>query len=624
MRVSLLSLLLALCAVSATARAIFVDNRAQPGGVGTAERPFVNLSDAMRASRELDIIYVVETSQPYRETVTLRRGQMLIGSAYGLDAVRTELHVDFDAPPTPAANGAGPLIEGSVTLTGQNVVAGVSIATASVAALSAASPSGPIQMIATNIQTARGAIGISIGASDFPATFIGGGLTGNGGGGVTMYSGRGEVIFDRFTLDGTFTTAIDIRGRSGAVSFRGRGAIDVADATQPAATIADCTGRVTIEVPLRITAHSRGLFISRSTVKISGDNSRLEATNAPALEIRDAVVDAAFAGVSANGGDRGVIVDKMRGTLAISGGTIANVRLHGVEITQSAGVRLKGITLTDSGSGDRSKCDDQLEAGTNVRCGAALYLRHVAHSEIENVVVTGGTQVGLNANNIEDMTFAGLQIRGVGDETGEAAVVIDEAKGAVKFARCVFEDAAGGGVVIAQQFNGAKVVFDRCTFSAATRPVLAPHLASFRTSGGGRLDVEIRNSDLHDNAGGALRAEAAGASSLRISVVDTHAQRFGRTAIETTAKEQAKVTLVLERADVMTPAVVDRPAVTVAASDTSSACLSVTQSRVYIGAAEAPIRVTAAPGARVSVARGGGEGPAIDAPPGAAAVSACP
>src|SRR5207253_2069397 len=109
------------------------------------------------------------------------------------------------------------------------------------------------------------------------------------------------------------------------------------------------------------------------------------------------------------------------------------------------------------------------------------------------------------------------------------------------------------------------------------------------------------NADLHDNAGGALNAEASDGSALRVTITDSHAQRFGRTSIELASRNQAHTALALERADVATPAVVDRPAIIVAASDSASACVSVAQSRVYTGAAVgAPIRVTAAPAAKVS------------------------
>ena len=109
-----------------------------------------------------------------------------------------------------------------------------------------------------------------------------------------------------------------------------------------------------------------------------------------------------------------------------------------------------------------------------------------------------------------------------------------------------------------------------------------------------------------------------------MSIVDSHLQRFGRTAIDMAARDGARTALALERADVMTPAVIDRPAVVLAANDTSSVCLSLMQSRVYTGAAEAPVRITAAPAAKVSLARGNGDAPAVAAPPNAVSVSACP
>jgi hypothetical protein len=576
-------LLAAVSVHAAPLRVAFVDNRAAAGGVGTAEHPIATINDALRFG---EIIFVAETDQPYRESVTLRRGQMLIGSAYGLDAVRSELHAEFDAPPTPAAQGPGPLIQGSVILTGDNVVAGVIIATAAPAALSTTSPSGPISVLATYIRTSRAAIALSINSNDFPVTFTGGGLTAAGGGGVMLYGGMAPVTFDRFAIDGTFTSALDIRGRLGATIFRGRAAIDVADATQPAVTIADCTGRVAIEVPLRVTAHARGVSISKSTVKIRGDASRIATTNAPALEIRDAAVDAAFEAVSANSGDRGVIVDKLRGTLAITGGAIANVRVHGIEVTQSSGVRLSNITLTDAGGGDRVKCDDEVESKTNLRCGAALYLRHVSHSELENIIVTGGKQIGLNANNIEDVTFGGLQIRGVSDE----AVVVDEAKGTVKFNRCAFESS----VVVAQQYNSAKIVFDRCTFSGVARPTATAYLAAFRTSGIGKLDLELRNIELHDNAGSGLHAEGAGSSTLNMLVMDSRFERLGFQGIGLELRDQAHSAFTLRGTTIYLPGNDGSPAVDVTASGAAVACADFIGNQLVTASAARGLRLSPA------------------------------
>ncbi|MEK6374808.1 MAG: right-handed parallel beta-helix repeat-containing protein [Acidobacteriota bacterium] len=637
----ILTSFLALPAAAAGRRVIFVDNSRDGEGDGSYERPFKRLSSAQTAGSYNggEVIYVAEGSAPYDESITLRRGQYFIGAAYGLETLRTDLRMELDAPIVAAVQGPGPTIRGTVTVAGDNLVAGFTVATAGPAAISASGAAGQVTIRNTYVRTSNRAMGIVLSGVDHPVTIAGGGLEATAeGNGIAIWGGNGEVTFDGFAVGGNFANAIDVRGRTrGAVTFRGRAAIKIADATQPAVTIANCAGRVEIAVPLQITARAPGLSITQSTAKISGGSSWIATTDATALEIRDANVEAAFVSVSAVGleGGRlreGIVVDKLRGTLVISGenerpasgGTIRNARLHGIAVTQSSNVRIAHMVLTDDGGGDRAKCDEQIESKTNLHCRAALYLRHVARSEFSNVTVSGGKQIGLNANNLEDVVFGGLEIRGVGDDAAEAAAVIDEVRGNVRFNRCVFEDAAGGAIVVAQQFNAGRMIFDRCTIGAAGRPVAAPYLLTFRSSAAGRLDIEVRNADVHDNAGSAVRAEAAGRSVLRLAFVDSHVQRFGRTAIEVFAREQAQTSLSFERADVMTPAVVDRPAVTVAASDGASACVAVVHSRVYVAAAVAPIRLTGTPNARLGVVRDTTGGPAIDAPAGAAALSACP
>ncbi len=534
----------------------------------------------------------------------------------------------------PKAAGPGPTILGSVNLAGENLVAGCTIVTAAAAAISAAMPSGTIMIRDTYIRTSRRAMGISLSGTDLPVTIRGGGLDASAeGDGISIYGGRGDVTFEGFNVAGSFGSAIDIRGRTGGnVVFRGRAAIKIAGATQPAVSVSNCSGgRVEFAVPLQITARARGLFVSKAAAKIAGGSSWIATTDGTALEVRDASVDAAFVSISASGVlNEGIIIDKLRGTFVIagdqekpgSGGTIRNARLHGIAIMQSSNVRIANVTLVDDGSGDRAKCDEQVEAKTNLQCRAALYLRHVAHAELSNVSVTGGRQVGLNANNLQDVVFGGLEIRDVGDEASEAAVVLDEISGNVRFSRCLFEDAAGGAVVIAQQFNAGQLLFDRCTIGAAKRPLAAPSLVTLRGRGGARLEVELRNADIHDNAGSAVTAEAAGASVLRLTVSDSRVQRFGRTAIDVKARDQANASLVVRGSDVYAPGVLDAPAAAVAATDFAAACVDVTASRLVTGAAVPPVRLSGGPRAKLSMVRNSG-GTAVDAPASAAAVEAC-
>src|SRR5437588_3794376 len=60
---------------------------------------------------------------------------MLIGSAFGLDALRTDLHVDPGVA-MPAMQGPGPAIHGTIGVSGDNVVAGCTLFAEGVAGIS--------------------------------------------------------------------------------------------------------------------------------------------------------------------------------------------------------------------------------------------------------------------------------------------------------------------------------------------------------------------------------------------------------------------------------------------------------------------------------------------------------
>ena len=91
-RSAFLIMLLALAgATTASGNVVFVDNRATPGGDGSRQSPFSTIAQGVQGASSGGVVYVAESNSPYVESVTLKRGQMLIGSAFGLDAVRTEL-----------------------------------------------------------------------------------------------------------------------------------------------------------------------------------------------------------------------------------------------------------------------------------------------------------------------------------------------------------------------------------------------------------------------------------------------------------------------------------------------------------------------------------------------------
>src|SRR5213592_4470681 len=76
---------------------VFVDNNRAEEGTGSFEKPFRRLVLAQQYSSRDDVIYVAEGSVPYDESIRLQRGQIWVGSAFGLEALRSD-QLELDAP----------------------------------------------------------------------------------------------------------------------------------------------------------------------------------------------------------------------------------------------------------------------------------------------------------------------------------------------------------------------------------------------------------------------------------------------------------------------------------------------------------------------------------------------
>ena len=567
MRQVLLTLILVLLSAGAASaaatgrRVLFVD-AARAGGDGTREHPFTTIGEAAAAANAGTIIYVAEAAEPYEESVSLRKGQMLIGSAFGLDAVISELHVETAAPAVPAMKGTGPVIHGSIVLAGENVVAGCTLVAdrRSGPALVASAPSGPLTFRALYVRTSEDALAFYLESSIFPAAWTGGGIDSTNGSGIAIAGGNGDVIFDHVRVSGVFSTAIAIRGRSGgAVVFRNDSPVDVTSAGRDGVVIESSKGRSRFESPLRIrSSGARGLVVNHASLAITDGRSWIESAGAGALDIRDADADVVLDHVSAapSGTGRltdGIILDKIRGRFEIrggegragSGGTIREAGSYAIRATQSSDLRLMNMTISGGGTiASAEECPSDVTSRTNLRCVAALYLRHVERSSFENISISSNAGVGVNANNVSELTFADVHVAGTGSDGNEPALLIDEVRGAVSFVRCSFVDGSGGSVRIEQQFNKGRVTFDRCEIAAAGRPGAAPFLlrATVRNIGG--IGVTMLNSRIHDNTGGGISIDATVDSSGVLTLRDSYFINIGAAAVDATAGDRARIAVV--------------------------------------------------------------------------------
>jgi Right handed beta helix region len=656
-------LLFAALPVLAAGRVVFVDNSRPPGGDGSAQSPYATLAQGVGTSSE--VVYVAQTPAPYQEIVTLRKGQMLVGSAYGLDAIAAEMKTNFGVA-LPAQNDTGPIIRGTIALMGDNIVAGCTmIVDHSSSGIVASAVDGRIALRGMSFQTSQRSFAIVLQAQHGPVSISGGSIVAaNDGSGILIASGDGEVTIERFPLSGAFGTAVRIFDRpGGAVTFRNGSSIRTDDASDDAIVVMNAVAKASVTFADRIQIRGRRRGLVSSNVKklvVSGTDSWLVSSGSAALDLEDSSVDVVLDSVSSDGAVQGVVVDKVRGRLEVrgvngkpgTGGTIQGAKMYGLRVTQSSNVRFANMTITASGSITRpapattsrrtptlpqAKCAGEFDVNTTAPCNAALYIRHLETASFENIVIDGGGAMGLNANNIRDVKFDNLEIRTAGDESFEAGVLLQELREPVTFTRCRFTDNAGSEVMIEQRFNKGRVTFDQCVFAAPARPLIAESMIDVHALAGSSLEVDIRGSDLHDNAGSGITATASGTATFVLSIADTALQRLGTGGVILKAVDAAHAALVMTRSQITAlaaPVVVDG-----AASGTATLCADLATNAFTGGrppirlAAKSPqaslhVVTNAADGAGISsalAAANGGAAAAIEAlPPALAVVQTCP
>jgi hypothetical protein len=594
-RTAFVLVMLAIAGAAAGLPVVFVDNRAAPGGNGSREHPFATIGQGAQGGT---IIYVAESDKPYEESVLLKKGQMLIGSAFGLDALRAEMHVELDGAGVPAMQGPGPSIRGSITASGDNVIAGCTMLAEGLTAIMSNNAIGTLTIRNVYFKTSRLGFAIYLAAQQGNVNVSGGSIEAtNGGGGIALDGGYNDVIVDRVPISGEFNTALRIQGRrSGTVTIRRGSKIHVRDALNDAIVITGIErgAAVVFEDTIDVRGRRRGVVIDKSAKVVIGGASTLNTANGAALEVHDSGVDLSFESISAQGLppgtlDEGIILDRVHGPVSITGiegkagtgGAILHARGNGIRIDHADHVRMAGITLTDSGVNKPvrgGRCAGNFEVNSTAVCRAALYLRHITASTFENVVIDGGSAMGINANNIRDVTFGGLDVHHAGDETFESGVLLQEAAGTITFSRSSFADNAGSEMLIEQRFNNGKIVLDRCVFSATGRPEVAPHLLELRSFGNAKVDVELRTADLHDNLGSAIDASAAEGSSLSIDTHESSLQHFGHGIMTVAAKQSGSARIALRNNTIVALAS-DRAWIDAAASDNGGICADITSNR---------------------------------------------
>ncbi|HKO34374.1 MAG TPA: hypothetical protein VJY85_11570, partial [Candidatus Limnocylindria bacterium] len=194
--------------------------------------------------------------------------------------------------------------------------------------------------------------------------------------------------------------------------------------------------------------------------------------------------------------------------------TIQGTSQRGARFTNATGIGLSWMNFTNNGTNQdaAATCGDALN-GTNTNCGAGIDLQGVTGVTLDRLALSGGTQMGLNGNNVTNLVLTNSTVQNVGDEVNEDGVQLVNLKGT-----CTMTDATFSGNFHRQlelQNSGAangltslsitRVTFNRGTYvsTAAQGFLVAGH-------NGAAMNVTVQDSDFLNNFGSGFFAQGVG------------------------------------------------------------------------------------------------------------------
>ena len=174
------------------------------------------------------------------------------------------------------------------------------------------------------------------------------------------------------------------------------------------------------------------------TVTFNDVTSSATSAGQAGVSIQTNVSDFVFHKITSTGGDRGIFVSatsggtfKINGTASTagSGGVITSASKQGARFLNATGIDLNWMTFTNNGTNQATCTDVGAISTNNTDCGAAIDLQTVTTVSIKDSTITGGTQQGINGNDVTTLTMTNVPISNVGDAVFENGVTFVNLKG---------------------------------------------------------------------------------------------------------------------------------------------------------------------------------------------------
>jgi hypothetical protein len=259
-----------------------------------------------------------------------------------------------------------------------------------------------------------------------------------------------------------------------------------------------------------------------------------------------------------------------------AGGTIQNIEDRGAEFSNVAGtVALNGMTFTNAATTNGaavSVCGLPM-TGDTTQCNAAIHLVNATTSVgLRSISVNGSAQIGINANNVTNLTINSVEVQNAGNETDESGVMLTNLKGS-------------GGSITNSNFHNNHARALHITGTSGTLsafPIKGTTLANSPNNQGLLVDAINSGTVMNVAVGGTLggeavtisntfgngfEANASGSSTLNFTV--TNSTITNTNGVEVQSTTSANVTTTLQNNSFVAGANTGAGAISIAAQTSS-------------------------------------------------------
>ncbi|WP_232375596.1 hypothetical protein [Mesorhizobium comanense] len=276
------------------------------------------------------------------------------------------------------------------------------------------------------------------------------------------------------------------------------------------------------------------------TVTVQGTGNTITSTTGTALNVVNTTIGGSgltFQSISSNGAANGIVLNNTglaagnggltvtgTGTTAGSGGTIQNA-VQGALFTSTKNLSLSNMNFTNANSGNGTV--NNIDGPTfNSAAQAAINMSSVSTASFTNLNLNGGVQVGINGQNVSNLTIANSTVTGFGDQVGEGNVKLWNLSGTSAVTNSTFGfvpgDTSAGENLFEVRNNSGTLTLNvtGSTFQNTRDSSNGSGGIAFTTTGTATATVNVSNSSFLNMKTSGFEGFAKQTSTLNVNITD--------------------------------------------------------------------------------------------------------